>query len=441
VPHAARRPRLLFLAFFFPPSRGSGVYRCRAIANHFVRAGWDVTVVTAPREFFTEHLRASDPSLEATVDPAVRVERVPFNMNVFGIRDIRKIGALRANYPGLAALYQTEVRDRIFPERYGAWGMRALQRCAALHRKHRYDVVLASGNPFASFATAWAMHKRYRLPYVVDYRDAWTFNQFTSELKFPPEHAMWTWERRVLASAREIVFVNGGMRGWYAERYPTAAGRMTVVPNGWEPELLGEVPYRRAEPGQPLRFGYVGTVTEQMPLETLFAAWRKYRVSAPSSSLDQLLMVGHLGFFPHSALVLREQIRAEEHAGISYAGAVPKAELARTYADLDVLVFCVAGARYVTTGKVFEYMASGRPIVSVHEPEIAARDVLDGYPLWFHGPRLDDETAASAMQQAAAAARSSSPEVFEQARQHALRYTRDTVLLPLEERMRRYAAS
>ena len=56
-------PRVLYLCFFFPPSRASGVFRGRATANHLAQAGWDVTVLTAPREFFSYHLSgASDES-------------------------------------------------------------------------------------------------------------------------------------------------------------------------------------------------------------------------------------------------------------------------------------------------------------------------------------------------------------------------------------------
>jgi hypothetical protein len=47
---AASRPRLCFIAFYFPPTRASGVFRSRAIANHFADAGWDVTVITPQRE-------------------------------------------------------------------------------------------------------------------------------------------------------------------------------------------------------------------------------------------------------------------------------------------------------------------------------------------------------------------------------------------------------
>ena len=52
------------------PRGPAGVYRSRAMANHFAAAGWDVTVVTVPKIFFTDYLDSYDPSLEATLHPA-----------------------------------------------------------------------------------------------------------------------------------------------------------------------------------------------------------------------------------------------------------------------------------------------------------------------------------------------------------------------------------
>jgi len=203
-----------------------------------------------------------------------------------------------------------------------------------------------------------------------------------------------------------------------------------------KPELLGQVPFRRPDPQRPLRFGYVGTVTEPMPLETLFEAWEKAR-STPELAGARLEIFGHLGFFPHTAAALRARL-PEEDSGVEYMGGVPKAELATTYSHLDVLVFCVPGARYVTSGKVYEYMAAGKPIVSVHEPEIAAVDVLKGHPLWFGIDSLDPASVADAMARAAAKARSMTQADVDAAREHAARFTRDAVLDPFERRMRRY---
>ena len=106
---------MLYLAFFFPPSRSSGVYRARATANLLAQRGWDVTVFTAPRRFFTEYIGSTDPTLEESVDPAIRIERP--KMGYFRWeRDIRRYGRLRANMPVVANALYNYVQRHFFPE-------------------------------------------------------------------------------------------------------------------------------------------------------------------------------------------------------------------------------------------------------------------------------------------------------------------------------------
>ncbi|WP_066889338.1 glycosyltransferase [Carbonactinospora thermoautotrophica] len=430
-------PRLLYLAFYFPPTRASGVYRSRATANHFAAKGWDVTVLTAPREFFTDYIDSYDPSLESTVHPDVTVERVGLNLRRWE-RDIRKYSAFRANFPALYNTVNAKTQDRFFPEPYASWIRPLVSRALKLHAKKRFDLILATGNPFAAFAAAWIMGKLMRIPYVLDYRDSWTLDLFTDEVKYPPNNPVWKWERRVIRDAAEIVFVNEALRSWHAERYPFAADRMTVVLNGWEPEILGEVPIRMPDPARPLEFGFLGTITEVMPLEVLFDSWRLARKEPPLADA-KLRLYGHLGFFPQSAARLRPRIPLDEDLGVTYEGPVPKAEVSKAYSELDILVFLAAGVKYITSGKVFEYMATGKPIVSVHDPRIAATEVLRGYPLWFSVPELEPALVRDAMVAAAAAARDLTEEQVRAARRHARRFTRDAVLDPFEQRLRAVA--
>jgi glycosyltransferase involved in cell wall biosynthesis len=298
-------------------------------------------------------------------------------------------------------------------------------------------MVVATGNPFASFAAAWWLHRLTGLPYALDYRDSWTFNQFTEQPKYPDDHPAWGWQRRVLAEASLSVFVNEGLRQWHAERYPEAADRMMVVPNGWEPELLGRAAYPGPVTGRPLRFGYVGTVTEPQPLEQLFEGWRiaRKRPELADATLD---LYGHLGFFARSVRAITERIPEDEDIGVRYRGPVAKAAIADTYRDIDVLVFMAAGARYVTSGKVFEYMATGKPIVSVHAPDIAATDVLTGHPLWHPIDHLTPHHVADAMTNAAHQARTLTTTQFTTALTHAETYTRDNTLAGLENALRRH---
>jgi glycosyltransferase involved in cell wall biosynthesis len=249
---------------------------------------------------------------------------------------------------------------------------------------------------------------------------------------------MMRWEEKVVRDAAEVVFVNDGMRRWYADRYPAAAEKMQVVPNGWEPELLGRPEFRPSDPERPLRFSYLGTVTSYLPIEVLIAGWRLAR-NHPLLTDAVLDIHGHLGFFPSDAAVLRPRVDAGADAGVVYRGAFAKTEAAQLYAESDALVFCVPGAKFVTSGKVFEYMATGKPIVSVHESGIAAADVLDGYPLWFTGSKLDAESVAQSFVAAAKAARDLDRPTFEAALRQADRYTREATLTPWEHRLRRLA--
>ncbi|MDI1460064.1 glycosyltransferase [Catellatospora sp. KI3] len=430
-----RAPRVLYLSFYFPPSRASGVFRALATANHLVRAGWDVTVCTAPREFFGEHLAgAVDESLDAEVDPRIRVERVPAG-DYHWETDVRRFGPVRRRFPTVVDKLHRGAQKYVFAERYLGWAPGVLRRAVAMHLKDPFDLVLATGNPFVSFALAWALGRTLRVPYAVDFRDAWTFDQFTEKVRFPEGGSMMRWEARVLRDAAEVSFVNSGMLRWYAERYPYAADRMTVVPNGWEPEILGTPAFAPTPAGRPLSFGYLGTVTPYLPLDVLFDGWRRAREHAllADATLD---IHGHLGFFPDQRDELLARLPLGDGLGVRYRGAFGKTDAPAVYAGTDVLVFCVPGARYVTTGKVFEYMAAAKPIVSVHQPEIAAADVLRDYPLWFPGDRLDADSVAESMVAAGKAALDLDEPQHTAALAHARRFTRDATLAPWEQRLR-----
>jgi glycosyltransferase involved in cell wall biosynthesis len=445
-----RNPRVLYMSFFFPPSRASGVYRGRATANYLARHGWDVTVFAAPLDFLYRVIGSVDEQLTTTIDSRVRLHRP--RMSLFPWEhDLRRYSRFRGLMP-IPALKLHQVLQRyLFPEGYGSWGRSAVGQALRMHSRTPFDVVLATGNPFAAFAAAWMFNRLTHVPYIVDYRDSWTLNLFDDGPAFPPGHPAWRWERRVLKRASGIVFVNEALRAWHADRYPAQATKMMVVPNGWDPDLFDtDAPAEPARsPSAPLNFAYLGTITAAQPVEELGAAFRRAR-EHPELADARLSIHGHLGFFRNSQAELLNRLGLDAEGrhvdddelgpAIRYRGPVSKLGVSDVYRDSDVLVFMAAGtgggARYITSGKVFEYMASGRPIVSVHAPDIAAREVLEGYPLWFNAHSLDISELAQTMIAAGKAARDMTAAQREAAQRHAASYTRDVLLATLEQRMR-----
>ncbi|GAA1682970.1 hypothetical protein GCM10009830_32710 [Glycomyces endophyticus] len=428
----SERPRLLYLAYYFPPSRASGVFRARATANHFVEQGWDVTVLRAPDRFFYEFVGSVDEALNASVDP--RVEVLQPEMDYFAWdNDLRNYSFWRGNFPVLAQKRYQRRLDRTFPEHYVTWAESAVATGRRLHRERPFDLVIATGNPFASFWAAWQLERRTKVPFVIDYRDSWTLDQFENADKFPPGHAAWKWEAEIHRTAAAAVHVNDALRAWHAAKYPDAADRMQVVLNGWDPDIMDAEAFA-AGPAEdrPLSFSFIGTLTHVQPIESLLEGFRLMGAAGahPGAGLD---FYGHIGFFSTQEMKLRAQLGLDKAIpGVAYRGPVPKSEIATAYAASDVLVFLNGGSKYVTTGKVFEYMATGKPIVSVHEQGCAAEELLRDYPLWFEPASLDPVHVAAAMAEAGDAARKADPGTAARARAYARSFTREAALAPFE---------
>ena len=426
MPKRRRRPpHLLLIALFFPPSRASGVYRPLAMANHFAAKGWRVTVITAP-ESFTEDLTGStDSSLLERIHPAVRVERAKVPAGHL-VTDVRRMSRLRANLPRIYSV-RTKLLNRFyFPDRYATWAPYVVARTLKVHLRSRVDVVLATGNPWVAFKAAHDIHALLRIPYVMDYRDSWTLDQFTERAKFSKSSPQGRAEDQLMASAARVLFVNEPMREWHAKRYPQHEGVMRVVENGYDPELLRPPVLREIAPDEPLRFGYVGTVTPQLPHAETWQGWRLAR-QEPELAGATVRVYGHLGFFATGRDEIRRLMPGEDE-GVFWEGPVEKATVGDAYDDLDVMLMMIPSSRFVTAGKTYEYMSTGKPIVAIHSPETAATEPLRGYPLWFPVARLDAPSVRDAMVAAARARRTMTPAEHAACLQHAASHQRSVQL-------------
>ena len=427
-----QRPHLLLIALFFPPSRASGVFRPLAMANYFATQGWRVTVITVTPEFFDDITGSSDSSLEDFIDKAVTVERVPLPAGHLQT-DVRKLSWIRVNFPKPAAHWDT-IRGKFFPDRYTSWIPGVVRRALRVHRRQRIDVTLATGNPWSAFEAARLISKVTRTPYVLDYRDSWTLSQFSESEAFGADHPAQQAERRVIDDAGRVVFVNEPMRAWHAAKYPEAEPNMMVLENGYDPELVPSPPFRVPDAAVPLRFGSVGTITEHWPHDAAWPGWILAR-NHPELTGATAHLYGHLGFFPAAAERIKKMLPPAS-AGITWEGAVPKAQLTAVYGSLDVIIMPIPSSRYVTAGKVYECMATGKPIVAIHSPETAASDPLRGYPLWFPVHELTADAVEDALVAGARAARAVTEDQYREALAHASKYTRHRLLQPFEKEIR-----
>ncbi len=426
------RPRLLYLAFFYPPSRASGVYRAIATSQLFAKSGWDVTVVTVDRNFLDDELGSSDRSLEQLIPAGVEVERVPFTFSRHGDFPFQSAGPIAGRLPGLyfklAEKKRTSEADGIasFPDRYWRWIEPVLEGVG--NSASGYDHILATGNPYASFEIARLLSRSHGVGFSIDYRDPWSFNAATSASTDDP--AVIEAETRIIDEASHCFHVNTAIAAAYAAKYPGSAPKHVVAMNGFDEESLGAL--HGPKSSGPLRFGMLGTVTERWPLDGLFEGWRTASRHLPAGS--ELILAGYLGFFDRSVSVI-DSLLPQSLEGFSYIGPVAKQEVATFNESLDVAVAPVPDGEMITGSKIFEVLALGIPVVCVQSEGGGARAMLEGHP-YAYGADPNPEAVADALLRAGEAARSMTPEAPARIRSSMQKLERLNSLRPILDAVR-----
>ncbi len=413
------RRAVLLLAFQFPPGRGSGVYRTREWANRFAARGWDVTVLTVHPDFFSDVTEGRETGAREGVDPRVDVVEVKFPHEQL-IRDVSRMSWLHATFPRPYARFWRWVPERFFPEPYGHLLPLLVTKGLALRARKRFDLVFATGNPFAQLGAAHVLAARLGIPYVVDFHDAWTLDQFGEKPAFPEGHGAYAWEQRIVDGAARTITVNQPLVDWFAGTYPERSAEIRLVENGFNETVLLDPGFRSAA-GRPLRFGYVGTVRNDLPLDDFGAAWRTAR-STEALRNSRMDYFGYLGFFAWNATPLKARIGVGAD-GVDYRGPVPQSGLTETYRDLDVLVMMTPSSRFVTAGKLYDYMASGRVILGVHDARNDSTTVAGDYPLFVASGSTDPTAIASALVRAGELAASVTESDHAAARAASLQHT------------------
>lgn len=417
---------ILYVAWGFAPHRGPGTYRALATVNALVSEGHRVTVLTADLANF-DVVTGADRSLMDAIDPAVNVVRVGFPV---GRRDpiVSRWDKDRAHTPPAWRDRMTARELAVFPEAvYALWKQRADAAAYRMHRQDPFDLVIGTGNPYVDFSPAFHLGVEFGVPFILDDRDSWLLDVYTGEQLDAdgPSEALWeSMQRRCL----EAWFVNEPIADWYRKRFPDLAHKVRVVENGWDGAYLTEARGQKvADPAAPV-FGFVGTMSKGMPLELVLDAWRIARPRlGPNAELRFYGQLGHAGFGEMSQVSLLDR---NKPYGVKHLGRWPKTEIDHAYGQLDVLIFAKEGGSMVTSAKIYEYVATGRPIVTVADSSVDSWRVMRGYPR-THQPRsMTPKDLAETFVAAWQDAREADPGKIAQALEIGERLERRNQLLP-----------
>lgn len=386
--------KILQIAYYFPPLGGAGVQRGLKFARFLPLHGVQPVVLACDDAFYVR-----DESLLGEVPAELEVHRVahsPWLARLAARRRASPAGAAPAVAASSAAagrglrsiLRDTalrSIRALQWPDDAAPWARQALRQARHIVRSHAaagapIDLVFSSAPPASAHWLGQRIAHEAGLPWVADHRDLWTDN---------PAYDAPAWrsaldrdtEQRWLNQATGVVTVTPSWRELLAQRCP-AGTPVAFIPNGYDEDDFAAL---APPPRDPAVFTLVHTGTFYGPRDPagLLSGLTRYLEGPqahPNSGHPKLRvrLVGNMGARFAEAVAAFSQRHPGVVASVPY---LPHRQALAELVAADALLLVVGGGRGPAVrgwlpGKIFEYLRSGQPVLTLGEPDGDAAQLI-----------------------------------------------------------------
>ena len=370
--------RVLIITYYWPPSGGSGVQRWLKMSKYLPENGWQPVIYTAEDAEYP----VEDSSLEQDVASEAEIIRRPivepytFYKRFLGMKKGEKVKAGFINEgvkkSGWKESLSVWLRGNLFIPDARCWWIKPSVRYLSRYLKeHPVDAMISTGPPHSMHLIAKALHKKFNIPWVADFRDPWTDIDFYKDLKLTrcadrKHHRL---EHQVLTEATKVVTV-----GWDCAKGLKSHGAkyVTVITNGFDEtfvETHGRASlqeHQQEHETLPFTMSHIGIVGANRNPETFWSAVADLVETFPETSLKPSIKIRLIGQVDNSVIKSIKRNNIEKY--IEIIPYIPHNQVIAEQKKSDVLLLFVnntPNAKGILTGKIFEYMASGRPILCI----------------------------------------------------------------------------
>ncbi len=361
--------KVLIITYYWPTSGGSGVQRWLKFVKYLPQFGWQPFVFTPENPSFD----TKDESLLKDVPPEAEVLHFPIwePYELFNKLSGSKSGNINANSaPKADSLFKKIsiwLRGNIFiPDPRVFWVRPSVNFLDDFLREQKIRTIITTGPPHSMHLIGLRLKKRNpSLKWIADFRDPW------SEWGFLDTIQVGSWarsmhkrlERKVLQTADRVTTITP----FYVRHFQRLGDRpVTLLTNGYDTEDFEGFTLQRPDKFVVRHMGIVNEKCNPVPSMEAVASLCK-----TNQEIREAIQIDFVG-------QVNETFKAyvQQHPMLksitSFTAPVPHKEVIKLYEKSAVLLLVLTGykdAEGYMPGKLFEYSATGLPIVGVGPTE------------------------------------------------------------------------
>lgn len=376
--------RVLIISYYWPPTGGSGVQRWVKFAKYLPQEGWQPVIYTPENP---EQL-AVDASLEAEVPAEAEIVKTriiePYELYRKFLRksghgeaavEVNPVNAQNKSLLQKAAMW---VRGNLFrPDPRCLWIGPSVRFLKNYLKDHPVDLIVSTGPPQSMHMIGRRLSLETGLPWIADFRDPWTKIFYFKHLSMMPSTQKWhrRMEKKVLDDASAVVAVSPLVQQEFQVMTQTS---VELITNGFDECDFPEGRAEKAAGGPDNDFVITHT--------GLFAADGNptvlWKVLADKCKADD-------SFRKHLKIKLVGKTDSQitgslEAAGLSdnviNLGYQPHAVAVEEQRAASLLILPLRKEpeyKAVLPGKLFEYLASWRPVLGIGQTDGAMSIILN----------------------------------------------------------------
>jgi len=378
--------QIILLTYYWPPAGGIAVQRWLQMSHYLAELGWKITVVTSANPDYPQ----LDPNLNSKVHPSIQIIRVkgfePRNFlarfsNFFTknkkVNLDNSLNQAEKN-KGLLQKIILWVRSNWFiPDARIGWANK-IAGAIPENQLQTTHLIISTGPPHSTHLAAQQLAARYNLPWVADFRDPWMEIEYFEHLNLSRRSLRrhQSLEAEVLSSADLVTTVSPS---WASLFQSKGARRTAVIYNGYDEADFLQIDSEPKRSQDDFIISHLGTLGEDRLVPALFKACNAI-VSNQKIPNFRLVFAGNTTAQVHPIATKYNLSKKVTDMGfISHEKAI---ELMHESALLLLIQNKVEkNIKGRIPAKVFEYMATQKPILMIGDIRSDLADLLSDYLL------------------------------------------------------------